>query len=253
MNAAVSPAGTPTISSARSSNEAPIERAWAWVSPSAGGALKRTMAGSDARNLPGRGMHLYRRPPAGLCSRRRHNRVVSSPARRHETTLASACPRQSCSRHCHRGSSHCSPRPGSSRHDVVRHRYADSWSPSSAWPAASRATAVSVWSPLRCRRRVPRQLVGCRRVFGAQRRAVEQELHAHDADVVRTPSPPPSPCRLTLLAASGLVSATVGAVVSFVTVTLTLAAVVCWPAASRATAVDVCSAVGHGRVSHANS
>ena len=46
MNAAVSLVAVPTISSARSSNEAPIERAWAWVSPSAGGALKRTMAGS---------------------------------------------------------------------------------------------------------------------------------------------------------------------------------------------------------------
>jgi len=46
---------------------------------------------------------------------------------------------------------------------------------------------------------------------------------------------------LTLLAASGFVIVTVGAAVSFATVTMTAAAVVSWPAASRATAVSVCS------------
>ena len=44
---------------------------------------------------------------------------------------------------------------------------------------------------------------------------------------------------LTLLAAAGLVIFTVGAVASFVTVTLTAADVAALPAASRATAVSM--------------
>ena len=76
-------------------------------------------------------------------------------------------------------------------------------------------------------RRRPRHLVRRRRVFRAERRAVEQELHADDADVVRRGRA----SRVTVaarrvLAAAGLVTATVGAVVSFATVTLTLVAVV---------------------------
>ena len=67
---------------------------------------------------------------------------------------------------------------------------------------------------VRRRGRVPRGRVRRGRVLGAERRAVEQELHADDADVVgrRWRRPPPSPT--TVAAGAGAPMSTVGAVVS---------------------------------------
>ena len=54
----------------------------------------------------------------------------------------------------------------------------------------------------------------------------------------------------TVALAAGLVSAAVGAVVSLKTVTLTVVAVVSFPAASRATAVSVCAPFAADPVAH---
>ena len=106
-------------------------------------------------------------------------------------------------------------------------------------PAASRATAVSVWLPLvavvvfQRRRRA-------RRVLGAQVRAVQLELHAGDADVVRGGGRHRHRRPETVAPSAGAVIETVGGdAVRIVTVTVTLVEVVVLPAASRATAVSV--------------
>ena len=51
-------------------------------------------------------------------------------------------------------------------------------------PAASRARAVSVCAPFGTVARVPRKRVRARRVLGSGVDAVDEELHAGDADVV---------------------------------------------------------------------
>ena len=98
------------------------------------------------------------------------------------------------------------------------------------------------------RRRVPGQLrtaPSCLR-----RRAATpstQELHARHARRRRRRSRSPSPCRSRSRRRGRTRHATVGAVVSLATVTVTAAAVVSWPAASRATAVSTWRAVRSAR------
>ena len=52
------------------------------------------------------------------------------------------------------------------------------------WSAASRATAEIVWAPLTVVEVDPLRLVRSVGIGNAQRRAIEEELHAGDADVV---------------------------------------------------------------------
>src|SRR5207245_986609 len=105
-------------------------------------------------------------------------------------------------------------------------------------PAASRATAASVWVPL-----VPVVVVH----ETAQRAAGPSPPWFAPSIVAFSPTPPtlsvavavPFPTLVRSVPAAGAVRDTVGAVVSLPTVTVTAADVVELPAVSRATAVSV--------------
>ena len=80
-------------------------------------------------------------------------------------------------------------------------------------PAASRATAVSVWGA--AAGGVPRHAVGRRQVYlVAQQVAVQQELHQGHPDIVGGGGGDGAPCPTRYALLAGAVTLTVGAVVS---------------------------------------